>query len=285
MENNIIENELAENVTEVTENVTPVSEKENELVACDKSIKPVSYGEFLGILWLFAIPVVGWIACLICMFAPKKKGLKNYARAVVTWAVVKLVILVLVALLAVNLFSSSIMPMINDALGTQFSDIGQIVGIISDMSSGNYAAVISVMKPQIIDMVGEEYEPVVDEIAKDEYNDLINQIINGEYAQALYDIEAERYVSLQDVLGEDMYTAFVDELEAATNGEPSVFDELRNVISSFDVQSLLSGATGFYNETGLIATDPSVIQGSVDQFDGEYYIYGGDTVQQVVAIE
>ena len=278
MENNIIEQE-------VTEKTTVASEKENEPIVCDKSTKPVGYGEFLGLLLLFAIPVIGWIACLICMFAPKKKGLKNYARAIVTWAIVKIIIAVLVVLLAVNLFSSSLLPMVNDSLGTQFSDMGQVVEVISDMASGNYAGMISVMKPQLIEMLGEEFEPVVNELSKDEYNDLINQIIAGEYAQAMYDIESERYTALQDVLGEDVYISFVNELEAAANGEPSAFDELRHMMSSFDIQSLLNGNVGFFDETGLIVANPSESQGSVVQVENEEYVYNMEPVQQVIAIE
>lgn len=278
MENNINEQAVAENTTVIRGN-------EAEPVAYDKSTKPVSYGEFLGVIWLFAIPVIGWIACLIFMFAPKKKGMKNYARAVVTWAVVKIIIAVLVALLVVNLFSSSIIPMINDALGTQFSDIGQVVGIISDVSSGNYAGVISVMRPQLTEMLGEEFEPLINELSKEEYNDLINQIIAGEYAQIMSDVEAERYVALEDILGEDTYISFVNELEAAANGEPSVFDELRNMMSSFDLQSILNDATGLYDETGLIVANPSGMQASVDQYGNEEYLYNGEPVQQVVAIE
>lgn len=278
MENNIIEQEIIEEAKAATEMAS-------EPAVCDKSTKPVSYGEFLGVLWLFAIPVIGWIACLIFMFAPKKKGLKNYARAVVTWVVVKIIVAVLVVLLAINLFSSSILPMINDSLGTQFSDIGQVVGIISDISSGNYAGVVSVMRPQLTGMLGEEYEPVLDELIKEEYNELINQIIAGEYAQAMYDIESERYTALQDVLGEDVYDSFVNEIDAAANGEPSVFDELRNIVSSFDLQSILNDATGLYDETGLIATNPSGMQASVDQYGNEDYLYNGEPVQQVVAIE
>jgi len=50
---------------------------------------------YFGLILLFSIPVVGFIACIVFSFAPKNKGLRNFSRAVLIWMVVGLLILAL----------------------------------------------------------------------------------------------------------------------------------------------------------------------------------------------
>ena len=47
--------------------------------------EPASLGAFFGLIVLFSIPIIGWIACIILAFAPKNKNIKNYARAKLIW--------------------------------------------------------------------------------------------------------------------------------------------------------------------------------------------------------
>lgn len=54
--------------------------------------QPVSMGTFFGLQLLFAIPVIGWIVCIIMTFAPKNQTLKNYARAMLIWIVIGLLL-------------------------------------------------------------------------------------------------------------------------------------------------------------------------------------------------
>ncbi|MBR5203382.1 MAG: hypothetical protein IKW45_08970 [Clostridia bacterium] len=250
MENNIIEKENIQEETqentqvvteEVAQEVNNVTENEKKPVVKDEATKPASYSAFFWLMWLFKIPVIGWIACAVCMFAPKNKSIKNYARATMTWLVVKLTVVFIVVSLIANIVGSFALPSINDALGTQFEDIGELFGVITDVTSGNYSSIIKTMKPVLVENIGEEFEPIIDELAKPDYNELIAQIINGEYEAALADFKAEKYVALKDLLGEDIYDGLIIELQAATNGEPSVFDEIREYIPVLDLESLMSG--------------------------------------------
>ncbi len=53
--------------------------------------KVVGTGAFFWLMLLFALPVIGLIACLVMAFAPKNKNLKHFARAVLIWMIVGIV--------------------------------------------------------------------------------------------------------------------------------------------------------------------------------------------------
>ena len=40
----------------------------------------VGFWAFFGLLILFALPFIGWIACIVFCFAPENKSMKNFAR-------------------------------------------------------------------------------------------------------------------------------------------------------------------------------------------------------------
>ena len=48
-------------------------------------------GAYFGFMFLFGIPVIGWLVCFICAFAMKNKNLKNYAKSRVIWFFIKAV--------------------------------------------------------------------------------------------------------------------------------------------------------------------------------------------------
>ncbi len=41
-------------------------------------------------MFLYQIPVIGWLTCLILCFAPKKHSLRHYSRAVLIWGLIGL---------------------------------------------------------------------------------------------------------------------------------------------------------------------------------------------------
>ncbi|MGN1472913.1 MAG: zinc-ribbon domain-containing protein [Eubacteriales bacterium] len=47
----------------------------------------VSMMGFFGLELLFSLPLVGWIFCVIMMFAPKNENIKNFARSKLIWVV------------------------------------------------------------------------------------------------------------------------------------------------------------------------------------------------------
>ena len=52
----------------------------------------VSTGAYFGLMLLFALPVVGFISCIILSFAPQNPNLKHFARANLIWAIIGLVL-------------------------------------------------------------------------------------------------------------------------------------------------------------------------------------------------
>ncbi len=56
--------------------------------AVDESEKVVGTGIFFGLNFLFAVPVIGWIACILMAFVPKNKNIKHYARAMLIWLLI-----------------------------------------------------------------------------------------------------------------------------------------------------------------------------------------------------
>lgn len=263
MENNIIEQE----VNTQYENIPAEATKP---AICDESTKPVKVRTYFGLFILFAIPVIGWLACAIMMFAPKSKSLKNYARAFMVKLVLQLAVISLIAVSLVAVFNNMILPSINDTLGTRFTSINELIALVSDTADGNYATLVSTFKPQIIEAVGEEYEPIIDELSKEEYNDLVNQVINGDYEQAMADVTAEKYPALQDALGEESYGVLLDELEAAQNGESAVFDEVTNQIPAF----ITSGDASVFDS----------VMGMTPPASSENLIIADDFASEVVAV-
>ena len=93
--------------------------------ALDPTSKVVGTGAYFGLMLLFAIPIIGQIACLIMAFAPKNKNIKHFARAQLIWMVIGIIIAALVIggiILLVNTFSDYIA----EATGGEFNGLGDL---------------------------------------------------------------------------------------------------------------------------------------------------------------
>ena len=89
----------------------PVSQPKAEIPA-DKT---VSTGTFFGLMFLFSLPILGWLICLIMAFASKNKNIKHFARTMLIWLIIALVIGALVGL-AVNALLNSVTPYLEEAM-------------------------------------------------------------------------------------------------------------------------------------------------------------------------
>ena len=100
--------------------------------APDPASKVVGTGAYFGLMLLFAIPIIGQIACLIMAFAPKNKNIKHFARAQLIWMVIAIVLIgILVAV--ISLLTNSLMDYINQLTDGQFSDFGDLFGQLGDL--------------------------------------------------------------------------------------------------------------------------------------------------------
>ena len=100
--------------------------------APDPTSKVVGTGAYFGLMLLFAIPIIGQIACLIMAFAPKNKNIKHFARAQLIWMVIAIVLIgILVALLSV--LTNTLMDFIKESTGGEFSNWGDIFSNLGDL--------------------------------------------------------------------------------------------------------------------------------------------------------
>ena len=70
-----------------------------------------STASFFWLMLLFALPVIGWICCIVFAFAPQNENIKHYARAILLWAVVGIV-----AMLLIFTFASGLLAGIIDSI-------------------------------------------------------------------------------------------------------------------------------------------------------------------------
>lgn len=97
----------------------------------------VSTGAFFGLTLLFAIPVIGWLACLIMAFVPKNENIKHYARAMLIWILIGIVLCVALYFL----FSwawGAIAEYINEITDGQFSQFGDLGELFDQFKNGGF---------------------------------------------------------------------------------------------------------------------------------------------------
>ena len=121
---------------------TPAPQQTYPQSAPDPTAKVVGTGAFFGLMLLFAIPIIGFIACIIMAFAPKNKNVKHFARAMLIWAAIALVLSII---LTVVLFvmAGSMMSYLGQLIDGGITDIGDLYGqldgiedIISEYQNG-----------------------------------------------------------------------------------------------------------------------------------------------------
>ena len=101
--------------------------------------KTVSTGTFFGLMFLFSLPILGWLICLIMAFASKNKNIKHFARAMLIWLIIALVVGALIGL-AINALINSITPYLEQAMGElgqigSSGDLGELTELIEQFGS------------------------------------------------------------------------------------------------------------------------------------------------------
>lgn len=191
----------------------------------------VGFWAYFGLMALFAIPVIGWIAGIVFMFAPKRKSLKNFARATMAWVLVGILFFVSIFLAVQALVTS----LLKNEFGLEFESLGQMIEVIDEVQNGNYIAVLPYigdeLTEQIVESVGEEYEAVVEEVLSGEYNGLLENIQDRKFEKIANDLDKGKYDDLVELLDEDTYTSLKEELNGLENGDtPDWLAEFENMI-------------------------------------------------------
>ena len=100
--------------------------------AADPTTKVASTGTYFGLMLLFALPIIGFIACIIMAFAPKNKNIKHFARAMLIWTIIGLVIggLLVAGLMAL---SNVLTDLMNQATGGELGELIDQLGGLGDL--------------------------------------------------------------------------------------------------------------------------------------------------------
>ncbi len=89
----------------------------------DPATKVVSTAAFWGLMLLFGLPIIGFIACIIMSFAPKNKNIRHMARAYLIW--------VLIGIIVFGLIAFAISLIVNAAIDFFQNTLGGVDGILS----------------------------------------------------------------------------------------------------------------------------------------------------------
>ena len=98
--------------------------------------KVVKTGTYFWLMFLFAIPILGWFVCILMAILPKNKNLKHFARAVLIWLLIGAIICVALFFLFASL-GGAVKEFINNITGGQFGDLQDVFGSLKggDLSS------------------------------------------------------------------------------------------------------------------------------------------------------
>lgn len=211
---------------------TPVSQDMPALASGKTAQETVGFGTFFGLALLFAIPVFGWIACVLMAFLAKRKTLKNYARATLAWLVIGIVTVAL----AVSFVSRSAASLVNSALNTEFGSIGEIIDMAKDLKAGDYSS----MCAQMANFLPEAYQPLAKELGSGKYTDLFKQVKEENYGEILSDLENGKYTDLVNKVDDETYKKLKTGLEEAKDGAPPEALETIKEIADMDTGDLLT---------------------------------------------
>ena len=94
-----------------------------------KSGSPVlGVGAYIGFIILFAIPVIGWIVCIIMSFTAKNLNARNFARATLVFIIIGIVLTVIFYFLF-RWISEAAMQYINEVSNGAFGNLDEIEGL------------------------------------------------------------------------------------------------------------------------------------------------------------
>lgn len=103
-------------------NSTPVAQTfQQRPVPPNTDTKPVSTGGYFGLIFLFSLPVVGFVICIITALAVKNKNIKNFAKAMLIWTVIGIVLTAVIVGIFV-LLADTLVPYLNEVTGGEITE-------------------------------------------------------------------------------------------------------------------------------------------------------------------
>lgn len=96
-----------------------------------KEAEVASTGYFFGMTFLYAIPAIGWIVCLLVAFTAKNRNKKNHAKATLIWIIIGIALTV-IAFFVLRWLGGMLKDLINTEFSAQFEQFGQF-GDLNDL--------------------------------------------------------------------------------------------------------------------------------------------------------
>ena len=72
-----------------------------------------STAHFFWMMLVYALPLIGWIICIVMAFAPKNESKKHFARAILIWGIVGIVISI-IGLIILSLLNGGIAEILSE---------------------------------------------------------------------------------------------------------------------------------------------------------------------------
>lgn len=98
----------------------------------------VGTGTYFGLMFLFAIPVIGWLICIIMAFASKNENKKHFAKAMMIWLIIGIVLSV-VGYFVFRWLGGMLTDYINAEFGGQFGDLQELLEQFKQFENGGLA--------------------------------------------------------------------------------------------------------------------------------------------------
>lgn len=191
-------------------------------VGAEKTNKVVGLGAYFGLIVLYAIPVIGFIACIIMAFVPKNKNIKNFARAMLIWLAIGLV----VGIISISIVSKVVTSITNafsryEEMIEQYNEINDMLEQFGNMSE----TLEQFSEGGTIEGFG-DLEDILGQFENGELGDIIGQLENGELEDIIGQLENGE---LEDIIGQLENGELEDVLDQFENGElENIFGQLEN---------------------------------------------------------
>ena len=85
----------------------------------------VGTGYFFGMMLVYAIPIVGWIACILTALKGKHQTKKNFAKAMMIWIIIGLVLSLIMGAV-ITWLGALLVDYINEMAAAELGTTGEI---------------------------------------------------------------------------------------------------------------------------------------------------------------
>ena len=152
----------------------------------DKTTKVVGMAAYFGMILLFAIPLVGFIACILMAVLPKNKNVKNFSRAMLIW----LAIGIIFSGISVAVISKKVIDTANKVtqyiktIDTVSDVLNEVSGLLNQDGSGEIEESleqfgIGELGDTLEQFDNGELEDTLEQLENGEWEEIFNQLENG----------------------------------------------------------------------------------------------------------